>query len=59
MTDTNRTLYVLVDYKDRQGTHQRGETVQFTPDDREANELLHRGVLGTKPVRRQAGETKP
>jgi hypothetical protein len=59
MTDTPRTLYVLVDYKDRTGTHTRGEAVQFTPDDREANELLHRGVLSTKPVRRQAGDPQP
>jgi hypothetical protein len=53
-----RTLYVLVDYTDTTGTHQRGEAVQFAPDDREANALLHRGVLSPRPVRRQAGETK-
>lgn len=56
MTDTTRTLYVLVDYKDRTTTHTQGDAVQFTADDREADELLHRGVLSTKPVRRQAGE---
>jgi hypothetical protein len=55
MTDT-RTLYVLVNYTDHAATHQRGESVQFTTDDREADELLRRGVLTTHPVRRQAGE---
>jgi hypothetical protein len=57
MTDTPRTLYVLVDYTDATATHTRGEAVQFTPDDPEANELLRRGVLSPKPIRRQAGET--
>lgn len=56
MTGQPRTLYVLVDYTDTTGTHKRGEAVQFTPDDREANELLHRGIVSPKPVRRQAGE---
>lgn len=56
MTDTPRTLYVLVDYKDRTGTHTRGEALQFPQDDKEADALLHRGVLSPKPLRRQAGE---
>lgn len=56
MTDTQRTLYVLVDYKDRTGSHTRGEALQFPQGDREADELLRRGVLATRPVRRQAGE---
>lgn len=58
MTDTPRTLYVLVDHIDATATHIRGDAVQFAPDDREADELLRRGVLSTKPVRRQAGETQ-
>lgn len=57
MTDTPRTLYVLVDYKDTTGTHTRGEAVQFHQDNRDANELLRRGILSPKPVRRQPGET--
>jgi hypothetical protein len=56
MTDQPRTLYVLVDYKDRTGTHARGEVLQFPQGDREADELLRRGVLSTRPIRRQAGE---
>lgn len=56
MTDQPRTLYVLVPYTDRQGTYERGQAVQFRPHDREAGELLRRGVLSPKPIRRQAGE---
>lgn len=57
MTDqTPRTLYVLVEFTDGHNTHQRGTALQYAPDDRQADELLHRGVLSTKPVRRQAGE---
>lgn len=63
MTDDQplRTLYVLVDYTTDGGTttHTRGESVQFTPDDHEPDELLLRGILTTKPVRRQPGETAP
>lgn len=59
MTDQTRTLYVLVDYHDRTGNHTRGEAVQFAPDDREADELLLRGVISPKPVRRQAGDPQP
>lgn len=61
MTDEQptRTLHVLVDYTDPSGAHQRGESVQFATDDREAGELLRRGILSTKSVRRQAGETQP
>lgn len=55
MTDQLRTLYVLVTYTDRQGTYERGQAVQFHPHDREAAELLRRGILSPKPVRRQAG----
>lgn len=56
MTDQTRTLYVLVEYTDGRNTHQRGTAVQFAPDDREADALLHRGILSPKPVRRQAGD---
>jgi hypothetical protein len=56
MTDAERTLYVLVDYTDNQKVvHAVGESVKFAKDDREANELLRRGVLSPKPVRRSAG----
>lgn len=59
MTDSPRTLYVLVDYSpDRHTTHTRGTAVQFQPGDRQADELLHRGILSTRPVRRQAGDTQ-
>jgi hypothetical protein len=47
-----RTLYVLIDYTDGRNHHQRGTAVQFHPDDRQADELLHRGVLSIRPVRR-------
>lgn len=53
-----RTLYVLVEYTDRTGArHQRGESVTFARDDREGSELLQRGILSVKPVRRAAGES--
>jgi hypothetical protein len=52
-----RTLYVVVDYTDARGSHSRGDTVVFAAEDREASELLHRGVLSTKPVRRSAGQS--
>ncbi len=52
-----RTLYVQVDYKDHAGVdHARGDSVQYAKGDTEGSELLRRGVLATKPVRRQAGE---
>lgn len=58
MTDTERTLYVVVDYTDAKGSeHKRGESVKYAKDDREGSELLRRGVLSAKPVRREAGES--
>lgn len=60
MTDQPlRTLYVLVDYTDGRLVHTRGEAVQYLATDREADALLHRGVLSPKPVRRQPGDTQP
>lgn len=57
-TDTERTLYVQVDYIDSNGAeHKRGESVKFAKGDKEGSELLRRGVLATKPVRRAAGES--
>jgi hypothetical protein len=57
MAEETRTLYVVVEYTDHSGVrHERGEAVQYPKTDREASELARRGVLATKPVRRQAGE---
>lgn len=51
-----RTLYVVVDYKGPDGVdHTRGESVTFAEGDRLPSELLQRGVLSTKPVRREPG----
>lgn len=52
-----RTLYVVVDYTDAQGEHKRGDSVTYESDDREGSELLRRGVLSSKPVRREAGQS--
>jgi hypothetical protein len=55
---TTRTLYVQVGYTDAQGfEHQRGDSVTFDVADREGSELLRRGVLSVKPVRREAGQS--
>lgn len=54
---TDRTLYVAVDYTDAQGEHTRGDSVTYAVGDREGSELLRRGVLSTKPVRREAGQS--
>lgn len=52
-----RTLYVQVDYKAADGTeHEAGSSVQYKVSDREALELLRRGVLSKTPVRRRGGE---
>lgn len=52
-----RTLYALVDYTDHTGhAHTRGTAVQYPVTDRQASELLRRGVLGSRPPRRQPGE---
>jgi hypothetical protein len=57
MSQEVRTLYVQVDYTDHLGTdHVRGDSVQYQKSDREGSELVRRGVLSMKPVRRQAGE---
>jgi hypothetical protein len=54
----DRTLYVLVDFTDAQGTeHKRGDSVTYAAGDREGSELLRRGVLSAKPVRREAGQS--
>jgi hypothetical protein len=59
MTTEERTLYVLVDYTDEKGAeHKRGDSVTFATGDKEGSELLFRGVLSTRPVRRSAGESK-
>jgi len=52
-----RTLYVQVDYTDAHGEHKRGDSVTFAVDDKEGSELLRRGVLSAKPVRRTAGQS--
>ena len=57
MSQEMRTLYVQVDYKDHEGVdHSRGDSVQYPKGDTEGSELIRRGVLSSKPVRRQAGE---
>lgn len=57
-TDTDRTLYVQIDFIDSKGAeHKRGESMKFGKDDKEGSELLRRGVLAAKPVRRAAGES--
>ncbi len=57
MSDEVRTLYVQVDYKDHEGVdHTRGDSVQYAKGNPEGSELVRRGVLSVKPVRRQAGE---
>lgn len=54
----DRTLYVQVAYTDaRGGEHKRGDSVTYAMADREGSELLRRGVLSTKPVRREAGQS--
>jgi hypothetical protein len=57
MTTPLRTFYVLVEYTDGRTVHSRGTTVQYDTADRQADELLRRGVLSTRPVRRQPGDT--
>lgn len=53
-----RTLYVQVDYTDSHGVeHTRGDSVTFAVGDPEGSELLRRGVLSAKPVRRSAGQS--
>lgn len=53
-----RTLYVQVDYIDaKKVPHKRGESVKYPVSDTEATELVRRGVLSSKPVRRAAGES--
>lgn len=57
MSEEMRTLYVQVDYKDHEGVeHARGDSVQYPKSHREGSELVRRGVLSAKPVRREAGE---
>lgn len=54
----DRTLYVVVDYTDAQGVeHSRGDSVTYPVADRDGNELLRRGILSSKPVRREAGQS--
>jgi hypothetical protein len=54
----DRTLYVVVDHIDAQGNERtRGDSVTYAVDDREGSEMLRRGVLSTKPVRREAGQS--
>jgi hypothetical protein len=58
MAEGERTLYVQVDYTNAQGReYKRGDSVAFAVGDREGSELLRRGVLSTKPVRREAGQS--
>lgn len=54
--EEERTLYVQVDYTDAKGAkHSRGESVTYATSDKDGMELLRRGVLSVKPVRRSAG----
>jgi hypothetical protein len=54
----DRTLYVQVDFTDSQGNeHKRGDSVTYAVGDQDGSELLRRGVLSTKPVRREAGQS--
>lgn len=51
--DEVRTYYVQIDYIDAKGVeHARGESVKYPKDDKQGPELLRRGVLSAKPVRK-------
>lgn len=57
--DEVRTYYVQIDYIDAQGVeHARGASVKYPKDDREGPELLRRGVLSAKPVRKDSGRVR-
>ena len=51
-----RMLYVHVEYRDREGVHSRGSTIAASSDDRVVRELVYRGIVSDRPVRREAGQ---
>lgn len=57
--DEVRTYYVQIDYIDDRGVeHKRGESVKYPLADIEGPELLRRGVVSTKPVRKDSGRVR-